>query len=187
MRRPRNPFGPIRVPAGKAGDAIIDWLCKIYGVSREEACKAGEESMKTTFRMSPVIPRPMRAPVGACLLMDEDDIEKAKVNNELGYTKSCLNAAKGFLGIDDPDMIREISSRHYYSTRYVLELVDTWITLMLAKHPSLADEHTENIQWAIKTVTKEANEDLDRLRQQSMWMKMQKARREQGEDDGEEA
>jgi len=163
----RNPFAPIRVPAGSVGDSIIDFLCKLYGTTREEALARGQEAMRTVIRNGPVIPRPLKAPVGAMMFIradgtvDHEAVEGAKRNAERDYTRRCLSVAQSILGVDDQEVIKEVSARHYYSTRYVLELVETWIDLALKRSPALNDENARNVQWAIRQVLEEADKDLE--------------------------
>jgi hypothetical protein len=161
----RNPFGPIRIPSGSVGDAAIDLMCRLSGTTREEALKRGRESMQTVTRMGPVIPRPMKAPVGACLfdLDKKVDIEEAKRKSELTYTANCLRMAQTILGMEDPDVAKTISIRHYYSTRHVLKMVEAWFDLILKKNPDLNDEHAEDIKWAIRRVIEDADSDYAAL------------------------
>lgn len=178
----RNPFGPLRVPAGSVGDSLIDFLCKVYGTTREEALARGREAMRTVVRNGPVIPRPLKAPVGAIMFMradgtvDHEAVEGAKRNAERDYTRSCLRVARSILGVDDLEIIREVSARHYYSTRYVLELVETWFDLALKRSPALDDENARNIKWAIRQVLEEADKDLEARKRD--------AARQSGEEDG---
>lgn len=167
----KKPFGPFRVPAGPVGDAFIDFLCKIHGISKEDARKAGEESMRTKFRMGPIIPRPFKAPVGAIMLMDingridKEAVEAATLNNEDRHTMDCLGFAARFLKAEENiDAVREVSVRHYYSTRYVLEMAEKWIDVALLACPELKSFNPDDVKWAIKTVIEGADEDLEDLK-----------------------
>lgn len=91
----RSPLGPLRVPAGKLGDDIIDLMCEIWGTTREEAREAGRRSMQKTFTLENLTPRPMRAPVGAIFFLrpdgtvDHEGLEAAKEKAEEDYLRRC--------------------------------------------------------------------------------------------------
>ena len=93
-RRP-NAFEPLRVPAGPAGDSVIDWLCKAYGTTREEARKRGEESMRTTFTLENLEVRPFPPWVPKLMFMnyrgdmDEEAWAEAQATAENRYVESC--------------------------------------------------------------------------------------------------
>jgi hypothetical protein len=91
MRRPRNPFAPITVPAGPKGDAVIDAMCRFYGISREEAERRGRESMRNCPQLGRVIPMPFRPFTPALLFMDHlgnfdrESWEAAKAQAQANY------------------------------------------------------------------------------------------------------
>lgn len=158
----RNPLGPIRVPAGKAGDDFIDWICEhVWGISREEALENGRRAMRTLIHHGPIIPRPMKAPVGAIFFgLDEEGIERAKVKREQDYTDGCLRIAQRIFDCDDPEHVKEVSIRHYYATRQILELASAWIERAAQIAPELQDRHLEDVRWGFRTVLEEADQDL---------------------------
>ena len=94
-RRPRSPFEPIRVPAGAAGDAIIDMLCEACGTTREEARKRGEESMRTMISQEMVEVRPYPPFVPRLMFvnhrgeMDDKAWAAAQARAEADYVECC--------------------------------------------------------------------------------------------------
>lgn len=91
MRRPNNPFATITVPAGPKGDAVIDTMCRFYGISREEAERRGRESMRHCPQLGRVIPMPFRPFTPAVFFMDlegnfdRESWEAAKTKAEANY------------------------------------------------------------------------------------------------------
>jgi truncated hemoglobin YjbI len=94
-RRPRSPFEPIRVPAGPDGDAVIDLLCKLWGTTREEARKRGEEAMRTRFTLENLEVRPFPPWVPQLMFMnhrgemDEEAWKGAQERAEAAYVERC--------------------------------------------------------------------------------------------------
>jgi len=109
-RRPRNPFEPIRVPAGPEGDALIDWLCKLYGTTREEAERRGRESFRNVPKLGRVIPMPFPPFTPALLFMDHhgnfdrESWEAAKAKAQADYLvtlRECYDRLKAKGEADD--------------------------------------------------------------------------------------
>jgi len=75
---PCNPFEPIRIPAGPEGDAILEWLAKIYGTTVEEARERGRRASQQVYHLSKVVPKPLKAPVGAIFALQYDRSEMLK-------------------------------------------------------------------------------------------------------------
>lgn len=95
LRRPRNPFDPIRIPADPGSDALLEWLAKIYGTTVEEARERGRQASKMLFTLKNLTPRPMKAPVGAIFFIcsdgtvDKEGLKAAKMKNEVAYIRRC--------------------------------------------------------------------------------------------------
>lgn len=195
----RNPLGPIRVPAGAAGDAFIDWLCKQWGTTREEALERGREAMRTTIRHGPIISMPMKAPVGSIFFMDnhgkvdEEALAAARENAEQSYTRTCVNATAGYfrnlLRLDvDPvrdEVVREVSLRHFYPTRQALAVAKVALEKLLEKHPEDRDWDMDAVLWAIDHVVEAADEDLKKRSQDRGLETIVKAAMDVAEDDRE--
>jgi len=148
----------------------IDRFYKFCMAVKEKILMGGEKTIKATLDAAAVIPRPMKGPVGAVFFIrndgsvDEEGIKEAEANNEAHYTDRCLQIAQICMESEDTHVVREVSVRHYYSTRYVLELAESWIRMALEKQPDLNDQLAKNIQWSIRTVIDEANKDINRLK-----------------------